>query len=147
MSATYHGLLALGVVLLGVLLVLGAVWGMWTSAPRDWLEGGRFVVLSADRYPPGSVAHFAFDEARPPRPVGFYLVVDAAGRALAIADRVGGCRLEWRGDRRRWVDPCRGRAFPLERVLAGDRFGGDLIYLEVRREGGRLRVDLAPLLR
>lgn len=147
MRATFHGLFSLGVVLLGVLLAAGTLWSMLTAAPRDWLEAGRYVSLSAERHPPGSVTHYAFDEAQPPRPVGFYLAVGPDGRAVAVADRVAGCRLEWREGRRQWVDPCRGRAYPLSRVLAGEPFGGELTYLEVRREGGRLRVDLAPLLR
>lgn len=147
MRTTYRGLLSLGVVLLGLLLAVGTLWSLLTAAPGDWLEAGRYVTLSAGRYPPGSVTHFAFDEARPPRSVGFYLVVDGGGRPLAIGDRVAGCRLEWRQERRVWVDPCRTREYPLERVLERDPFAGQLVYLEVVREGNRLRVDLAPLLR
>jgi hypothetical protein len=92
------------------------------------------------------VTHFAFDEFRPPRPVGFFLVVAADGRPLAVFDRVGGCRLRWREGHRDLLDGCRGRTYALERVLGRDPFAGDLVYLPVERVGARLRVDLLPVL-
>lgn len=147
MRATFHRLFNLGLIALPALLLVAVLYGLLTAGPEeDWLEQGRYVSLSPERYPAGSVTAFAFDDWRPPRPLGFFLVVDDHGRPLALFDRVGGCRLEWRSDAALFVDACRGRTYPLARVLAGDRAGGDLRYLPVTEAGGRWRVDLGPLL-
>lgn len=141
---TYYSIFTVSLYVLGFLIIAGMLWSFWGLRGRDWLVDGRYVELTRARYGAGSVTRFAFDEWRPPRPVGFFLLVDGDGTYLAVGDRPGGCVLTWQSAADRLVDPCRGTAYTWARLR--DEPPSDIGLLPVAHDDNILRVDLQPLL-
>lgn len=141
---TYHNIFSIGLYFLVVLVLAAMLWSFLSSRSSDWLVEGRYVDLTPERYQPGTVTHFAFDEWRPPRPMGFFLLAGRDGTYLAVADRPFGCVLVWQQVSDQLLDPCRGTAFPRERLLNDPPPG--LKMLPVLGDENLLRVDLKDLL-
>lgn len=143
-AITYHKIFSAGLYILGGLIVVAMLWSFLSDRSDDWLLQGRYVELTPDRYAAGSVTHFAFDEWRPPRPMGFFLLADADGTYMAVADRPFGCVLAWKASTQELTDPCRGLAFSRQRLLADPP--AEMQLLPVTLNGDKIRVDLQEIL-
>ena len=145
MRLTFNVLFSLGMVLLAIYLGGALLLSVITSpAGDDWLVDGRYVVLTAARYGPGSVTHFDFKAMEPPRNGGFYLIV-GDGAVAAVFDRPG-CRLEYRAAQADLYNPCTQNSYPVAAILDGTAQGRDLVRLPVRSDGGHLVVDVSAAL-
>lgn len=145
-----------GVYFIGFLTVLGIFWSWFGFRTPDWLVDGRYVELTESRYEAGTVEHFAFDEWKPPRSIGFYLFRHEDGTFTAVGDRPIGCVLVWQSDKDQLFDPCRGAKYPRAdlKAASGPEAGptpgtslSNLVFLPLESRGDQLLVDLMPLLR
>ncbi|HEY8450240.1 MAG TPA: hypothetical protein VIL95_07165 [Bacillota bacterium] len=141
---TFNRLFKLGMVLL-IIYFTGSVAFSALLSPRqeDWLQDGRYVRLTASRYPPGSVTHFDLKALEPPRNTGFFLLA-GADRYVAVYDRPG-CLLEYRPASGELYDPCRQRAYSIDDLIAGAS-PPELRLLPVEHRGDELHIDIRPIL-
>jgi len=143
---TFYGLLSLGLTLLMVYFG-GAVLLSSITSPQagDWLVDGRYVILTASRYPAGTVTHFDFKAMTPSRNGGFFLI--SGGDVFAAVHDRPGCLLEYRPVQDDLYNPCTQRSYRIAAVLDGSAQGPDLRLLPlVLEDGGRLRIDVSGAL-
>jgi len=134
-EAAYY--LFLGSILLfGIFFLAGT---LWYAMPTE-----RILIGMLDQFPPKS------DPYELPSEVGKLFVVNAGTEVVVFVPEITlysrKCRVEWKSDRRLFIEPCWGAKFTLDGIWCDGPAFQNLDQYQVRVDGNQIKINLSKRL-